>query len=78
MPDRSCQAAHTIPPCNDDALDIFDIEGLAHLVKVDLACGLHVEVEIHHPRRGEQGPKGRWYYITAGTQVDVFNDWYVS
>ena len=76
-PGRSRQAARTIPPCDDDAPNIFDIEGLTHLVEVDPACSLYTEVKIHHPRRGEQGLKGRWYYVTAGTQVGVFNDWYV-
>ena len=30
---------------------------------------------IHTPPRGERGPLGRWYIVTIGKSVGVFNDW---
>ena len=32
---------------------------------------------IHTPPRGQRGPKGRWYIVSSGKKVGVFNDWFV-
>ena len=56
--------------------DEYDIEPLLPLVNID-ESRMSDGVRVHHPGRGEQGPSCRWYYVTTGREVGVFNNWYV-
>lgn len=33
--------------------------------------------KIHLPPRGVQRSQNRWYFVTCGRKVGIFNDWYV-
>jgi hypothetical protein len=40
-------------------------------------CRTSNKCDIHRPPRGEKGSQGRWYFVSRGTEVGIFNEWYV-
>ena len=50
--------------------DIYDLD------ETLVRCQLTTRTPwIYCPPRGQQGSQGRWYYVTQGTQVGIFNEW---
>lgn len=81
MPDRQASDVHSIdhatrsagqpPPSQTDALEFPDLD--ESLVR----CSVASKRKIRHPPPGEQGSQGRWYFVTRGKMVGIFNEWCV-
>jgi hypothetical protein len=58
--------------CVADNGDIYDLD--VSLVKCEIPN--HVPT-IHCSPLGDGGSQGRWYYVSHGRKVGIFNEWYV-
>ena len=59
------------PPLPPQADDVYTLDECL------VNCHTSSKRLIHRPPIGKQGSQGRWYYVTRGTKVGIFNEWYV-
>ena len=61
-----------VTPGTLDLGDIYDLDA-SMVRRRTLGCN----AVIHCPPFGEIGSQGRWYFVTCGKKVGIFNNWYV-
>lgn len=67
-----------LPPLDAEQIRVpcgrypFDLDPRIRLAFPDIRL---VEDPVSHVEPGAEGPAGRWYLVTRGTRVGVFNNW---